>query len=97
MIKEQSKLQQIAEDYFKTATEINKETLFNYLINNEWKIADNYEKSCHLEDIKCELEEREIEYDDKLLYDVLYRYEDKLGDTEEWRIILNNAIDWCLE
>lgn len=97
MTKEQNKLQQIAEDYFKTVTEINKETLFNYLINNEWKIADNYEKSCHLEDIKTELEEREIEYDDKLLYDILDRYEDKLGDTEEWHIILNNVIDWYLE
>lgn len=73
--------------------------LYNFIINNEWRFCDTYMRNCHRQDIIDELIEREYETDkipDDLIANIVYYFEEKLGDygaESGWRIVL----DWTLD
>ena len=96
---ENNKLKELAKEFCKKYSNPTEDDLYDFLVDNEWRIANNYEKSCHKEDIIYELEEREYDVSkisDELINDMLYRYEDSLGDygsESGWRTILNNIIE----
>ena len=97
------KLEELAKEFFENNAKPTEEDLYKFLVDNEWKIADNYDKACHREDIIFELEDREYKISaipTKLIDDMLYYFEDKLGDYGSecgWRTILNNVIEWFEE
>lgn len=88
-------LYDIAKQYFDEngTNNITIQTLADFLQENEWRIYDHYDKNCKRCDIKTELEERELEYTDKNIDDILYYYEDYLSESDEWRNCLNMAIE----
>lgn len=72
------------------------EDLYNFIIDNEWRIYSEYEKMCHKEDLLIMLEQREYNVDklpNDLIDSILERYGDHLTDSEEWHYILNDIID----
>ena len=100
---ENIKLRQLAVEFCDKHIYANEDDIYNFLVDNEWRIADNYDKTCHKEDIMFELEEREYNINaipDKLIDSILYRFEDMLGDYGNecgWRTILNNTMDYFEE
>ena len=100
---ENIKLKQLAIEFFENNLNPTEDDLYKFLVDNQWKIADNYDKDCHKEDIICELEERGYDVSkisNKLIDDILYYFEDKLGDYGSecgWRTILDNVIEWYEE
>lgn len=110
---ENNKLKELAQEFFDKCITFQRvddqikafrvESLYKFLVDNQWKIADNYDKDCHKEDIICELEERGYDVSkisNKLIDDILYYFEDKLGDYGSecgWRTILDNVIEWYEE
>lgn len=58
------------------------------------------DKEYHVEDIENELENREIEFDDKdikkeAIDEILNKYEDYLSENDSWSYCLDNAINDC--
>lgn len=100
---ETNKLKELAKRFFENKQNPTEEDLYEFLVDNEYKIAQNYESSCHMEDIKYELEEQGYDFkniNNELLGQILYRFEDKLGDYGSecgWRTILDNTIEWFEE
>lgn len=90
--------QRIYDFYVKTDGKPTFSQLEDFIYDNQWVICKDYERQCHLDDIKNELEymkeegkinkiptEEEIEV-------FLEEYEDKLSDSEEWNYILREVI-----
>ena len=96
-------LDELSRVFFEKYPQPTKEDLYNFLVENEYKIANNYDKNCHKEDIMYELEDREYNISaipPELIDDILYYFEDKLGDygsESGWRTILDVVIDWYEE
>lgn len=89
-------IEKFTNDLFGDKTNITKEDFKKWLTDNEWKISSEYEKSCQMQDLLRELEFRGYDTEqinEKLLDNILYTYKDKLGDSEEWRYILNAVIN----
>jgi hypothetical protein len=55
-------------------------------------IARDYERDCHREDVRFELDDMEIEYTDEMVERITAVYEDKLLDLEDWHIVLREVI-----
>lgn len=71
------------------------EDLYSFIIDNEWRIYREYEKGCRKEDLLILLEEDGIDREsvpEKLIDSMLETYEDRLTDSDEWHIILNDVI-----
>ena len=100
---ENVKLRQLAIEFFENNLNPTEDDLYDFLVDNEWRIANNYEKSCHKEDIIYELEERLYNISkipDNIIESILEHFEDSLGDYGNecgWRTILNNTIEWFEE
>lgn len=72
------------------------EDLYNFIIDNEWRIYSEYEKMCRKEDLLILLEENGINREivpEKLIDSMLETYEDRLADSDEWHFILHGVID----
>ena len=95
------KYKSMIDDLFDKKPTPTKEDLTTWLIDNEWRIAQSYERDCHREDILNEIdylnedreENKKIKVDDQTLNDMLEDYEDHLGDSEDWHYILKNTFD----
>ena len=73
----------------------NKDDIMKWLLINEWKIARNYEKDCHREDLATAITDRDLEdkFDEKTFDLMLDTYEDRLADSEDWHFIINSTIN----
>lgn len=92
---ENNKLRQLTNEFFNKCEIITKDALYQFLVDNEWKIANGYEKSCHREDILFELDEmgyKSNKVPTDIIDDILERYEDHLADSEEWHWMLKDII-----
>lgn len=56
------------------------------------RIAIDYERDCHREDVRMELDEMGIKYTDELAERITDIYEDRLLDLEEWHDVLIQTI-----
>ena len=83
------------DDLFDKTPTPNKDDILKWLINNEWKIANSYEKDCHREDLATAITDRDMEdkIDDKTFDLMLDTYEDRLADSEDWHYIMNSTIN----
>lgn len=98
-------IKDIAHLFFEKHPTPTEDDLYNFLalVENQWKITNYYDKSCHREDIIYALEENEYDVDKiptDLIDNMLEYFEDKLGDYGSecgWRDILNNVIEWYEE
>lgn len=55
-------------------------------------IARDYEKDCHREDVRTELNEMGITYSDFEAECVTDLYEDRLLDLDDWHVVLQECI-----
>ena len=72
------------------------DTLTDFLSNDfgiRWEIFKEIERANHIEDIKNELEEREIVATDEEIDEIADYYEDYLTEDDSWHISLDLAID----
>lgn len=103
MREKDAKLNLLAIEFFQKYSNPTEDDLYDFLVEKEWSIADNYDVKCHREDIIFELEESEYDVSkisEDLINDILYHFEDKLGDYGSecgWRTILDNTIEWFEE
>lgn len=71
------------------------EDLYNFIIDNEWKIYHEYEKMCHKDDLFIELTEmghNPYLISPDIIESILYTFEDRLSDSDDWHYILKNTI-----
>lgn len=96
MVKEKFKpYWNLVETFFGDKDAIDKEDAYQMLCNYEIRIHNTYERECHKEDVKSVLEEKGVSkfFTDADVESVVTEYEDKLCDSEEWHIILNDIIN----
>jgi hypothetical protein len=89
-------MENLIKDYFKDK-ELTIENVIEMCKNYgmlRLKINRDVDKEYHKEDIIDELTQREIEFSDADVECILYKYEDYLSESDEWRIALDCAIDW---
>lgn len=100
---ETNKLKELAKRFFENKQNPTEEDLYEFLMDNEYKIAQNYDRNCHIEDIKFELEEQGYDIkniSNELIVNIVWHFEDRLGDYGNecgWRTILDNTIEWFKE
>ena len=55
-------------------------------------IARDYERECHRDDVRIELDEMGIRYTDEMAERITDIYEDRLFDLDDWLIVLRECI-----
>jgi anaerobic selenocysteine-containing dehydrogenase len=71
------------------------EDFMNLLVSHDrlrMRIAIAYERDCHREDVRMELDEMGIKYTDEIAERITDIYEDRLLDLEEWHDVLIQTI-----
>ena len=71
---------------------ITPQKLADFLQDNEWCIYNHYDTQNKRCEIRTELEERGIEFDDVDIDNILDYYEDFLSEDDAWIDCLNRAI-----
>lgn len=103
MREKDDKLKLLAIEFFQKYSNPTEDDLYDFLVEKEWSIADNYDVKCHREDIIFELEEREYDVSrisEDIIESILWHFEDQLGNYGNecgWRTILDNAVEWFEE
>ena len=100
---ENIKLRQLAIEFCDKHTYANEDDIYNFLVENEYRIAHNYDRTCIKDDFIFELEE--LGYNIKaipqdLIENMLYSYEEKFEDYGTdcgWKSLLYSTIDWYKE
>lgn len=76
------------------------EDLIDLLKNNtalRIMINADYERECHEEDVRIELDERGIDYNDDVIQAITTIYEDRLSDLDDWYPLLSGIINMYLK
>lgn len=90
--------EELAKEFFETAFDVNEKSLAEFLKRKQWTIYADYEKTCQMEDIRTELDEQGIPYDEKLVYGIWVDYNNQLCDSEDWHNILRLVVSrWTNE
>lgn len=90
--------QKINEFYIEKNCEPSLKELKDFIYDNQFAIARDFDRQCHMEDIKTEIDYMKQEgiitedFTEEELDLLLEDYEEKLGDSEEWHYILRDLI-----
>ena len=97
---ENIKLRQLAIEFCDKHTYANEDDIYNFLVDNEWRIYCNYDRNTHKENLIFELSEKNYDTDkipNNLIDSMVERFEDFLyNDGYRWNTIMNDVIfDYC--
>ena len=85
--------EQLAKEFIDKHEKPTVKDVYDFLEQNSYRIGMEYEKECHRQDILDVLDEKNLKAKTHVIDLMLDDYEDHLGDSDEWRIVLDNTLD----
>lgn len=97
----ENKLRELAKEFCKQHTYANEDDIYNFLVENQWKIYADYQRQSFKNMIKMELDEQG-DYNikkipEKLLDIMAEEFEEQIFSEDNFRDCINETLDWYEE